>query len=40
MKLLGERVLGGEVRFTSSATGGTTFSLTLPRLPPPPAALR
>jgi signal transduction histidine kinase len=35
MKLLGERVLGGEVGFTSSATGGTTFSLRLPRRPPP-----
>jgi signal transduction histidine kinase len=35
MKLLGERVLGGDVGFTSSATGGTTFSLRLPRRPPP-----
>jgi signal transduction histidine kinase len=40
MKLVGEEVLGGEVRFTSSPTGGTAFTLRLPRLPPPmPAAI-
>jgi len=31
MKLFGERYLGGEVRFTSTETEGTVFSLTLPR---------
>jgi signal transduction histidine kinase len=31
MKLLGERHLGGEVSFTSSAEAGTTFSFRLPR---------
>jgi signal transduction histidine kinase len=30
MKLLGERVLGGEVTFRSDPASGTTFSLTLP----------
>ena len=30
MKLLGERHLGGEVSFTSSAEAGTTFSIRLP----------
>jgi signal transduction histidine kinase len=37
MKLVGERLLGGEVGFTSSATGGTAFTLRLPRRPPAPA---
>ncbi len=31
MKLLGERYLGGEVAFTSSAERGTVFTFTLPR---------
>lgn len=34
MKLLGERHLGGEVRFASSAEAGTTFSIRLPRAGP------
>ena len=43
MKLLGERHLGGEVSFASSAEAGTTFSIRLPRTapraaPPGPAA--
>lgn len=31
MKLLGERYLGGRVRFTSAEAGGTTFEIGLPR---------
>lgn len=31
MKLLGERYLGGRVAFASSASAGTTFTITLPR---------
>lgn len=31
MKLFGEKVLGGRVRFSSGAEGGTTFCLELPR---------
>ena len=31
MKLFGERYLGGRVRFTSTQSEGTVFSLTLPR---------
>ena len=31
MKLFGERYLGGQVRFTSTESEGTIFSLTLPR---------
>ncbi len=31
MKLLGERLLGGKVGFTSTAEGGTTFTICLPR---------
>jgi len=40
MKLIGERYLGGEVSFTSSAEAGTTFAITVPaRLATPrPAA--
>ena len=34
MKLLGERHLGGEVSFSSSAEAGTTFSIRLPRAAP------
>jgi signal transduction histidine kinase len=30
MRLLGERYLGGKVDFTSSAAGGTVFSIRLP----------
>ena len=30
MKLLGEKVLGGEVDFSTSPGGGIVFSLTLP----------
>jgi signal transduction histidine kinase len=33
MKLLGERVLGGSVSFTTSAEEGTRFQISLPRLP-------
>jgi signal transduction histidine kinase len=41
MKLFGERVLRGRVRFTSSGEGGTAFEIRLPRSlgePPPPGA--
>jgi signal transduction histidine kinase len=31
MKLLGEQLLGGKVRFTTSPTAGTTFTFELPR---------
>lgn len=34
MKLFGERYLGGKVRFTSTDSGGTIFSLSLPRQAP------
>jgi signal transduction histidine kinase len=37
MKLLGERVLGGEVSFRSEPASGTTFLLTLPLDRPPGA---
>ncbi len=33
IKLLGERYLGGKVSFTSRAREGTTFALTLPKVP-------
>ncbi len=32
MKLLGERYLGGQVTFVSSEPGGTTFTITLPKV--------
>lgn len=35
MKLFGERYLGGHVTFTSTTPEGTTFRLTLPRVPGP-----
>ena len=31
MKLFGEQFLGGKVEFTSAASQGTTFTLTLPK---------
>ncbi len=34
MKLLAERYLGGEVRFESQETVGTTFRIRLPASPP------
>jgi signal transduction histidine kinase len=37
IKLLGERYLGGHVRFASSEGQGTTFTISLPRSPAPPA---
>jgi signal transduction histidine kinase len=35
IQLLGERYLGGEVRFTSCVGHGTTFTIRLPRFPAP-----
>ena len=35
MKLLGEKILGGKVEFTTSEKGGTTFRLSLPVRPAP-----
>jgi signal transduction histidine kinase len=35
MKLFGERLLGGQVWFTSNAQDGTSFFLRLPRGRPP-----
>jgi signal transduction histidine kinase len=37
MKLFGERFMGGQVAFTTSAEAGTSFSLALPRRGAPPA---
>lgn len=40
MRLFGERYLGGHVTFTSAAPDGTTFTISLPKVPPDRTAPR